>query len=237
MARIRIVDEWVRAPGGKCRRDPVVMVVAERWAEQRVLMRAFVNSMDRQNPSIQLGGKEFAISPTADSTDAWGIHVRLKQEGAAQELRKLLEAAATFLSGGNVDNGCSRGGSPLEASTTNYVMGGPGATRNRFSGRFPKETSRQRHCRSVETVKNRDVIALLGRTLPLGFELGADERLVLGRLSVAGKVTKEEVQAILPGRNVHQWMRAFMERFSEQGVDLIYEAAGSKNEILYILRR
>jgi hypothetical protein len=44
MARIRIVDAWRRSPVSPEIRQRAIMVVAEAWAEQRVLMRAYAES-------------------------------------------------------------------------------------------------------------------------------------------------------------------------------------------------
>src|SRR5262249_58585738 len=46
MARIRIVDEWLRSPASPATFYRSIMVVADAWAEQRVLMRAHAQSVD-----------------------------------------------------------------------------------------------------------------------------------------------------------------------------------------------
>lgn len=76
------------------------MVVAERWAEQRVLMRAYAESRDQSRPTIVLHGIELAIGPAGvDPNGEWGIHVEPPVDGRAQELREQLELAAKRLAG------------------------------------------------------------------------------------------------------------------------------------------
>jgi hypothetical protein len=55
MARIRIVDEWLRSPASPPSHYRSIMVVAERWAEQRVLMRAYADSPDQTRPRSSAG--------------------------------------------------------------------------------------------------------------------------------------------------------------------------------------
>jgi hypothetical protein len=100
MARIRIVDEWLRSPASPPTHYRSVMVVAEKWAEQRVLMRAFAESRDQVRPTIVLHGQELAIGPAGvDANGAWGIHVQPPSDGRAQELAAQLEIAAKRLAG------------------------------------------------------------------------------------------------------------------------------------------
>jgi hypothetical protein len=100
MARIRIVDEWLRSPASPPTRYRSVMVVAEKWAEQRVLMRAYAESRDQIRPTIMLHGQELAIGPAGiDTNGPWGIHVQPPSDGRAQELQGQLELAARRLSG------------------------------------------------------------------------------------------------------------------------------------------
>lgn len=100
MARIRIIDEWLRSPVSSPSRHRAVMVVAESWSEQRVLMRAFSSSSDQTRPTIVLHGQELAIGPAGtDPYGQWGIHVEPPVDGRAQELRSQLELAARRLAG------------------------------------------------------------------------------------------------------------------------------------------
>lgn len=100
MARIRIVDEWLRSPASPPTHYRSIMVVAERWAEQRVLMRAYADSADQTRPTIVLHGSELAIGPASiDPNDSWGIHVQPPVDGRAQELQAQLELAAKRMSG------------------------------------------------------------------------------------------------------------------------------------------
>ncbi len=100
MARIRIIDEWLRSPVAPPSRYRAVMVVAESWSEQRVLMRAFASSGDQTRPTIVLHGLELAIGPAGlEPAGEWGIHVEPPVDGRAQDLRNELELAARRLAG------------------------------------------------------------------------------------------------------------------------------------------
>lgn len=100
MARIRIVDEWLRSPVSAPTRYRSVMVVADAWAEQRVLMRAYQTCPDQTRPTIVLHGAELAIGPAGmEPYGAWGIHVEPPVDGRAQELRGQLELAARRMAG------------------------------------------------------------------------------------------------------------------------------------------
>ncbi len=100
MARIRIIDEWLRSPVAPPSRYRAVMVVAESWSEQRVLMRAFASCGDQTRPTIVLHGIVLAIGPAGlEPHGEWGIHVEPPVDGRAQELRTELELAARRLAG------------------------------------------------------------------------------------------------------------------------------------------
>lgn len=100
MAQIRIVDDWRRSPASGPSHWRSVMVLAEKWAEQRVLMRAYAESRDQLRPTIVLHGIELAIGPAGlDVNGPWGIHVGENAEGRAQEIKQQLEAAARRLAG------------------------------------------------------------------------------------------------------------------------------------------
>lgn len=101
MAQIRIVDTWLRSPASPPVQYRSVMVIAEKWAEQRVLMRAYSESRDQTLPTIMLHGSELAIGPAGvDVNGAWGIHVGEPHlEGAAQAVKLGLEEAARRLAG------------------------------------------------------------------------------------------------------------------------------------------
>jgi hypothetical protein len=100
MAQIRFVDVWLRAPGAPPSHFRSVMVITEKWAEQRVLMRAFADSRDQTRPTITLYGVELAIGPAGtDVNGPWGIHVGEQTEGAAQSIKAQLEESAKRLAG------------------------------------------------------------------------------------------------------------------------------------------
>jgi hypothetical protein len=101
MAQIRFVDVWLRAPGAIPSHYRSVMVITEKWAEQRVLMRAYAESRDQTRPTIVLYGIELAIGPAGtDVNGPWGIHIQDPQEGGlAQTIKAQLEEAARRLAG------------------------------------------------------------------------------------------------------------------------------------------
>lgn len=100
MAVIRIVDDWLRSPASPPSHYRSVMVIAEKWAEQRVLMRAYAESRDQTLPTITLHGIELAIGPAGlDMNGSWGIHVGDPADGRAQHIKEHLEAAARRLAG------------------------------------------------------------------------------------------------------------------------------------------
>ena len=66
MAQIRIVDDWRRSPAAGPSHYRSVMVIAEKWAEQRVLMRAYAQSRDQTMPTILLHGVELYVRLASD---------------------------------------------------------------------------------------------------------------------------------------------------------------------------
>jgi hypothetical protein len=100
MAAIRIVDDWLRSPASAPSHYRSVMVIAEKWAEQRVLMRAYAESRDQTRPTIMLHGVELAIGPAGlDINGSWGVHVGDPENGRAQHIKEHLEEAARRLAG------------------------------------------------------------------------------------------------------------------------------------------
>ena len=100
MAQIRIVDVWLRSPASPPSHYRSVMVIAEKWAEQRVLMRAYSECRDQTLPTIVLHGSELAIGPAGiDVNGPWGIHVGETPDGAAQTVKHSLEEAARRVAG------------------------------------------------------------------------------------------------------------------------------------------
>ena len=103
MAAIRIVDTWLRSPASAPSHYRSVMVVAEKWAEQRVLMRAYADSRDQTRPTIVLHGIELAIGPAGlDTNGPWGVHVGATPsdgDDRAQQIKDQLEGAAKRLAG------------------------------------------------------------------------------------------------------------------------------------------
>src|SRR5258706_11533928 len=103
MAQIRLIDDWLRSPASQPSHFRSVMVIAEKWAEQRVLMRAYAQSREQTMPTIMLHGVELAIGPSGlDVNGPWGIHVGDGPEGVeqrAQMVKHGLEEAARRLAG------------------------------------------------------------------------------------------------------------------------------------------
>jgi hypothetical protein len=140
MAQIRIVDDWLRSPASPASHYRSVMVIAEKWAEQRVLMRAYAESRDQTMPTIRLHGAELAIGPAGiDVNGPWGIHVGEPSDGRAQVVKHGLEEAARRLAG-------SKGNPPrlLDESQTfdreptgNWAPGTPRIVPQRADHRAP----------------------------------------------------------------------------------------------------
>ena len=76
------------------------MVIAEKWAEQRVLMRSYAQSRDQTMPTIMLHGVEYAIGPAGtDPNGPWGIHVGEAPDRNPQDVKAGLEDAARRIAG------------------------------------------------------------------------------------------------------------------------------------------
>jgi hypothetical protein len=101
MASIRIVDDWLRFPAAAPSHWRSVMVIAEKWGEQRVMMRAYADSRDQTRPTIMLHSVELAIGPAGlDANGPWGIHVGADNDAdRAQLIKQQLEQAARRIAG------------------------------------------------------------------------------------------------------------------------------------------
>src|SRR5687768_1955477 len=140
MAQIRIVDDWLRSPAAPPSHFRSVMVIAEKWAEQRVLMRAYAQSRDQTLPTILLHGVELAIGPAGlDVNGPWGIHAGQHAQMDAQAIKAALEDAAKRVAG-------SKGNPPrlLDESSTfdreptgNWAPGSPRVLPQRHDQRGP----------------------------------------------------------------------------------------------------
>jgi hypothetical protein len=121
------------------------MVIAEKWAEQRVLMRSYAESRDQTRPTIVLHGEELAIGPAGlDVHGPWGIHVSPGAEGRAQELAGLLESSARRLAGskGSPPRLLDEGQTFDREPTGNWGPGAPALPQGaRPSGRTRRATS------------------------------------------------------------------------------------------------
>ena len=128
MAQIRIVDDWRRSPASGPSHYRSVMVIAEKWAEQRVLMRAYAESRDQLRPTIMLHGTELAIGPAGlDLNGPWGIHVGENAEARAPHIKEQLEASARRLAGskGNPPRLADEAGTFDREPTGNWNPGAP----------------------------------------------------------------------------------------------------------------
>jgi hypothetical protein len=140
MAAIRFIDAWLRCPGAVPTQVRSTMVISEKWAEQRVLMRAYSESRDQTRPVIRLHGAELAIGPAStDVNGPWGIHIGDSGEGGAQVIKHAFEEAARRLAG-------SKGNPPrlLDESQTfdreptgNWIPGTPRVLPQRPDPRAP----------------------------------------------------------------------------------------------------
>src|SRR4029079_13745919 len=100
MAQIRFVDDWLRSPASPPSHYRSVMVVAEKWAEQRVLMRAYAQSRDQTMPTIMLHAVELAIGTAGiDVHRPWGLHAGQHPQMDAQAIKAALEDAARRVAG------------------------------------------------------------------------------------------------------------------------------------------
>jgi hypothetical protein len=131
MAQIRLVDDWLRSPASPPSHYRSVMVIAEKWAEQRVLMRAYAESRDQTRPTILMHGQELAIGPAGtDIHGPWGIHVGEGPDGPdgrAQEIKHHLEHAARRIAGskGNPPRLMDEGATFDREPTGNWAPGAP----------------------------------------------------------------------------------------------------------------
>lgn len=128
MAQIRIVDDWRRSPASGPSHYRSVMVIAEKWAEQRVLMRAYAESRDQLRPTIMLHGTELAIGPAGlDLNGPWGIHVGDNAEARAPHIKEQLETSARRLAGskGNPPRLVDEAPTFEREPTANWAPGAP----------------------------------------------------------------------------------------------------------------
>jgi hypothetical protein len=138
MAAIRFVDAWLRCPGAPPSQYRSVMVIAEKWAEQRVLMRAYAESRDQTRPTILLHGTELALGPAGlDVNGPWGIHVA--DQAAAHAIKYGLEEAARRIAGskGNPPRLLDEAQTFDREPTGNWTQGAPRILPQRVDPRGP----------------------------------------------------------------------------------------------------
>ena len=166
MAQIRIVDDWLRSPASPPSHYRSVMVIAEKWAEQRVLMRAYAQSRDQTMPTILLHGIELAIGPAGlDHNGPWGIHVGGdNSDGRAQAVRGALEESARRIAGskGNPPRLVDESQTFDREPTGNWAPGTPRVLPQPAAGQL----RRAGRCRARAATAGRD--AGFGRAGPPG---------------------------------------------------------------------
>lgn len=117
------------------------MVITEKWAEQRVLMRAYAESRDQTRPTITLYGIELAIGPAGtDVNGAWGVHVGEQTDGAAQQVKFQLEESARRVAGskGNPPRLADEESTFEREPTANWGPGAPRVLPKRIDGGLPQ---------------------------------------------------------------------------------------------------
>ena len=117
------------------------MVITEKWAEQRVLMRAYAESRDQTRPTITLYGIELAIGPAGtDVNGAWGVHVGEQNDGAAQQVKFQLEESARRIAGskGNPPRLADEESTFEREPTANWGPGAPRVLPKRIDGGLPQ---------------------------------------------------------------------------------------------------
>ena len=263
MAKIRIVDSWMRSPIAAVTWQRAVMVVAESWAEQRVLMQAFANNREQTAPTIRLQDRQLPIGPaSSDPYGSWGVHV--EEDGDASALRDALESAARQLVGSKGTPQRLADEKPL-AEKRATIGGGnravksvgakPTATRkgrttlNGFMAVVPlkpqagasvgmpargghKTPNRKRR----ENVKA-NLASLVGRTMPVGFNLSKVEREVLEKVGQARRISAPEVASITGVANGIEWMEQFMAKLAGYGLDLIVLSGKVDGNATFSLRQ
>ena len=220
MARIRVVDQWVRSPvAGSPTNQRVVMVVTEKWAEQRVLMRAYNEARDQTRPVIMLHGTEYAIGPAGlDANGPWGIHVTgasALDDGAAQQVSQQLEISARRLAG-------SKGNAPRladEESTFEREPTGnwaPGTLRALASARDAEKLAAMKLV-PPSPAPAATAIASSNAQTALGYQSGAGAQSALVRLGLRPELS------------------ARLSRFSTKTVPQDFQISQSERDVLNAL--
>ncbi len=250
MARIRIIDEWLRSPVSPPTRRRAVVVVADSWAEQRVLMRAFSGSLDQTRPTITLRDEDLAIGPAGiDPHGSWGIHVEAPADGRAQMLREQLEEAARRLAGARRSPPRLQDEEPASERRPTDVWIAPRARSEGAASPAapadgqppPRSQRRSRQTEKLFPVLERDragrerppaptdpLSDMVSRTMPLGFRLTAAEREVLNALGHRGALAASEIASLAHTGDGAAWMRQFRAKLAEHGLDLV--AAGEERD-------
>jgi len=273
MARIRILDEWLRSPAALVTQRRQVMVVADGWAEQRVLMRAFANAEDQTRPTIRLHGIDLAISPAGtDAYGPWGVHVDSPEDGAAQALRDQLALAAKRLAGSKGNparlldepsrfesrpTGHWRPGVPRDRRTPapHQAPSMPAAhttIQDRVPPSFtdpgawshsplPRESRVFRKTTLPAPARARrqtgDLAQIVGRTLPVGFQLSELEQSVLSMLGMGESLSESQLATHLRGAEPSPWMADLQVRLKEHGLDIFEVFPGPDGLPRYRLKR
>ena len=79
--------------------------------------------------------------------------------------------------------------------------------------------------------------SLVGRTMPLGLQLGTAERAVLDALGRAPAIGAHEIARIAGTDDPVGWMGGFIAKLAELGLDIVHAGQSRTGEPTYILRR
>jgi len=224
MAQIRIVDDWRRSPGSGPSHYRSVMVIAEKWAEQRVLMRAYAESRDRLRPTIVLQGTELAIGPAGlDLQGPWGIHVGDDPEVRAPYIKDQLEISARQRSGGKANAPRVAPAPPavLAPTALGYASGSGAQSAIVRLGLLPHISAR--------------LGRLVDRVVPDDFHIDGRERRVLNALG-EGQLTAGGVGQMLDLPDPVAFMDALTRKLARYHLDLVEIGALHGREPTYRLR-
>lgn len=220
------------------------MVVAEAWAEQRVLMRAFARCRDQVRPTVVLAGAELPMGPAGlDAHGPWGIHVHPPVDGRAQELRAQLELAARRLAGskGNPPRLMDEEPSFDHKATSHWdprktvSLNKHAAARN--AGSTMGSTTVMGYAAGAGAQFSRSPTRIFGRTMPHGLRLTAAERAVVDALAEASYLTARDVARIAQVSDGAAWMGALMAKLAGHGLDVVSLGEYVGGEPTYVLRR
>ncbi len=225
------------------------MVISEKWAEQRVLMRAYAESRDQTRPTITLHGVELAIGPAGiDVNGPWGIHVGENPDGRAQEIKTHFEQSARRLAGSKAQHYPAP--SPESLSPTNPEMRKTPLPRPRGRTRPPPLSPRTALGYTSGSGAQSAVVRLglapgvsarlgrlVDRVVPTDFHIDSGERRVLNALGEADLLTARAIGQMLDLVDAVSFMEELTRKLESFNLDLIEPAEPQGGEPTYRLRR